>query len=679
MNWKNLKLKGKFTVAFGAIILMLIFVAFWAIKGIRGIVGDAEQVIEGNKLRGNIIQKEVDHLDWANAVAELLNNDQVTELHVETNPRHCAFGKWYYSDQRQQAEELVPELKGLLEEIETPHNHLHESAIEIQQHFQQASQALSNQLREAKSDHLIWAHAIKDVVVNNQAVSEIDVEKNPSHCNFGKWLHSPETEQLRNKNPEFNALCKNIEPIHADLHNSVRDVERQYQSGNTTAGKQLYMTTTKPITYDVLSVINEMLEWNDTRLAGMQQAQAIYANKTLPNLDKVKTLLDNIVKTSANNIMTDEVMLSHASNTSTGVILFSIIISILAVILAVVIARGIIKPINKGVDFARQLSEGDLTATINVDQKDEIGLLASALTNMANRLREIVSSILAGSNNIAVASQQMSSTSQEMSQGANEQASSVEEVSSSMEEMAANIQNNTDNARQTENIANNSANGIEEGSKATNTAVDAMKNIAEKIRIINDIAFQTNILALNAAVEAARAGEHGKGFAVVASEVRKLAERSKVAADEIDDLSKNGVDVAERAGSKLSEIVPDIQKTARLVQEIAAASIEQSSGADQVNNAIQQLNNVTQQNAAASEEMATSSEELASQAEQLKEIISFFNTGEKLINNNTHKKPVNIVSKPKTETETAVTKSHAKPLANTMNTQSVNDSDFEQY
>jgi len=173
--------------------------------------------------------------------------------------------------------------------------------------------------------------------------------------------------------------------------------------------------------------------------------------------------------------------------------------------------------------------------------------------------------------------------------------------------------------------------GIKQGSESTNIAVDAMKNIADKIKIVNDIAFQTNILALNAAVEAARAGEHGKGFAVVAAEVRKLAERSKIAADEIDLLSKNGVEVSEKAGKKLTEIVPEIEKTARLVQEIAAASNEQNSGADQVNNAIQQLNQVTQQNAAASEEMATSSEELSSQAEELKRIISFFKVND---NNN---------------------------------------------
>lgn len=316
-----------------------------------------------------------------------------------------------------------------------------------------------------------------------------------------------------------------------------------------------------------------------------------------------------------------------------------IIAIIIALAFAVVITRNIVSGINKGVLLAQTISKGDLSKDIEqeyIDRKDEIGMLAGALQNMVNKLKEVISSVVSGSDNIAAASQQMSSTAQEMSQGGTEQASSAEEVSSSMEEMAANIQQNTDNAQETEKIARQAETGIMDSSKASNQAVGAMRDIAEKITIIGEISRQTNILALNAAVEAARAGEHGKGFAVVAAEVRKLAERSQVAATEIDKLSKFGVSISEEAGQKLSAIIPEIQRTARLVQEISAASTEQSSGAEQVNSAIQQLNQVTQQNAAASEEMATSSEELASQADQLLEMVSYFklderaNTGRKI-------------------------------------------------
>jgi methyl-accepting chemotaxis protein len=271
---------------------------------------------------------------------------------------------------------------------------------------------------------------------------------------------------------------------------------------------------------------------------------------------------------------------------------------------------------------AKLISEGDMTVKLKPrSEKDE---LIIALAEMIKAIGEIVKQVQSSSDNIADASGQMSSNSQQVSQGASEQASAAEEVSSSMEQMASNIQQNTDNAQQTEKIAAKAAEDILIGSRNVNTTVDSMKKIAEKVSIIGDIAFQTNILALNAAVEAARAGEHGKGFAVVAAEVRKLAERSHIAAGEINELTKSSVDVADKAGKLLESIVPDIQKTAKLVQEITAASLEQNAGANQINNAINQLNKVTQQNAASAEEMATSSEELSSQADSLKSLIGFF-------------------------------------------------------
>ena len=321
-----------------------------------------------------------------------------------------------------------------------------------------------------------------------------------------------------------------------------------------------------------------------------------------------------------------EAVTSLGTASTTMVVGLSIAL-LLGIIVSVVLTKAITGPVQKGVLFAEAMSNGDFTKTLEIDQKDEIGILAASLNTMVLKLREVVAEIQSASENVASGSEELSASAQSMSQGATEQAASVEEISASMEQMSSNIKQNADNAQQTQSIAVKAAQDAQEGGKAVISAVTAMKNIAEKISIIEEIARQTNLLALNAAIEAARAGEHGKGFAVVAAEVRKLAERSGSAASEISDLSTSSVRIAEQAGEMLTKMVPDIQRTADLVQEIAASSMEQNSGADQINKAITQLDQVVQQNASASEEMASTSEELSSQAEQLQSTIEFFQVG----------------------------------------------------
>jgi len=298
----------------------------------------------------------------------------------------------------------------------------------------------------------------------------------------------------------------------------------------------------------------------------------------------------------------------------------------LGALFAFLITRGITRPLNEAVGAANRLAEGDLGVQLVATSRDETGQLIGAMSNMVAKLSHIIGEVRSSAQALGSASEQVSATAQSLSQGSTEQAASVEETSASVEQMTASIGQNTENAKVTDSMASKSAHEAQEGGEAVRETVTAMKSIADKIGIIDDIAYQTNLLALNAAIEAARAGEHGKGFAVVAAEVRKLAERSQVAAQEIGQVAKGSVDLAEKAGKLLDEMVPSIKKTSDLVQEIAAASQEQTSGVGQINTAMTQLNQTTQQNAAASEELAATAEEMRSRAEHLGELMAFFKT-----------------------------------------------------
>ena len=331
------------------------------------------------------------------------------------------------------------------------------------------------------------------------------------------------------------------------------------------------------------------------------------------------------------------IILNGLNNTFTQVFpgyttMFSFpVIVIVSVLLLRRAAQQVRKPLKTSIDNLEHLAEGDLsihTPQEYLDRNDDLGALNRAIQKMTNNLNNVISGIKQSADSLAATGSQFSSASQQLSGGASDQAASIEEISTSMEQMAANIQQNTDNAGHTEGIAVQTGEHMKAAAQLATDALDAMNRISDKINFVNEIAYQTNILSLNAAVEAARAGEHGKGFAVVAAEVRKLAERSKEAAAEIQDFSKNGISISQRAEERLTTLVPQIEETTHLMKEISASSIEQNSGAQQINLAIQQLNNVTQQNSASAEQMATGAENLSSNANYLVELIRYFKVTE---------------------------------------------------
>ncbi len=591
--FKNLTIGKKITFGFGLVLAGLAVIASWSILGIGGIVGNASEVISGNQLRGDMTQRELDHLNWSNQVTEFLNNDEVTTLNVQTDPHQCAFGKWYYSEDRKHAEATVPAIAADLKDIEQWHNKLHVSAEEISSCFCQADLSLSAQLQQKKVDHLMWAHKVKDVFVDT-SIAKADVQTDPRQCAFGKWYYSEHVQQLRKQDAEFDQICIAIEEPHRKLHESAIHINTLLAEEKRDEAATYYMANTKPLAYDVCSEIDQLIAHNDKQIAGMQQAFKVYATQTKPCLEQVQKHLGSVREIVKENVMTDKEMLHRATTTRWGVMLVSAISAIIGILAAVTITLSIKK-----------------------------------------LLTRIVNGLSSGAEQVAAASSQVSGASQSLAEGATEQAAGLEETSSSLEEMSSMTKQNADNAQQANTLAAESQKSAQAGSDAMqrmSQAIDDIQKSADEtakiIKVIDEIAFQTNLLALNAAVEAARAGEAGKGFAVVAEEVRNLAMRSAEAAKNTSGMieesvknSRNGVEISSEVSKELDKIVTSIQQTGHLVDEISAASAEQAQGIDQVNTAVSQMDKVTQQNAANAEESASASEELSAQAEQMQAIV----------------------------------------------------------
>lgn len=632
---KEVSLKVKLLVGFGLVALICFLVGFSSFLLSKKANIAMENVNELLENKANLQQLLDAHYTWRDQLEKTFSENRA-EVTVQMDGQKCGFGKWFYGDGLQQLKAISPAAAAEIEALEQIHLDLHESARVIDNGWVQGHNDLELILQTKLKDHYNWASTLSGSILKG-VYSEVEADH--ELCGLGQFLASDRNRALMSIWPEYRLLIDELMPHHEALHKSLVNIN---STNNIATKSRYYLNETVPELEAVQSIFNQIIALENSIVATQANSVNYFESTTLDILSDVDIGLQ------ASMFILAEEGIAQNEQAETVIVIQNIIIWIgiaagvvLSVIIGLLIQNNITKQLGcepyEIASIASKIANGDLTDDLSRCDK---GGVAGSMRSMSESIIEVISSINISANEVTSASKQISISSQDISSSANEQASSTEEVSSSMEQLAANIQQNAENSIEADNIARKAVDDARKGGKSVAESVVAMKSIAERIQIIEEIARSTNMLALNAAIEAARAGDAGKGFAVVASEVRKLAETSGRAAAEITDIAQNSVAGIEEASMLINEMIPNIKKTAELVQEITTASNEQRSGAAQINNAIQQLDGTIQSSASSSEELASMAEELNNQSDAMLKSVSYYR-----LKSNDSKQVLNIEDK----------------------------------